>query len=96
MKKETLLGMAAAVLIAFGGGILITKMVFDQPEVNGATEIKPSDSAELVSDPIYGDGLTEEELETLKEEEASDADIGMTIGEEFVIELEETQETSGF
>lgn len=96
MKKKTLLGMAAAVLLAFGCGILIAKTIFNQPEVTDTVEFKPSDNTELVSDPIYGDGLTEEELETLKEEEASDEGIGMMISEEFVIELEETQETGGF
>lgn len=98
MKMKTLLAMVAAVIIAFGAGMILTKLITEQvqPEVYETIESKQSAETDLISDPIYGDDLTKEELKILKEEDASEAGVGMMIGEEFTIELGETQGTGGF
>ena len=61
---------------------------------NEEEEIEP----EYVSDPIYGDGLTQEELDAFKAEDAADdaQSPGVTVGEEFVIILDDNQDTGGF
>ena len=51
----------------------------------------------FVSDPLYGDEITQDELDQLQAEDEIDNGISTyVVGEEFVIELGETQGIAGF
>ena len=57
-----------------------------------------SGEPEYVSDPIYGDELTQEELDAFKEEDSTvdPENPGVTVEEELVIVLDDNQGTGGF
>ncbi len=104
MKKTVLILIIA---IAVLGAILLPGLLggkgANEPADPASAETEPETLSEVtpepvyVSDPIYGDDITEEELEQLREEDAADNGVEtFVVGEEFVIELGETQGTGGF
>ncbi len=105
MKKYAIivLVLLLAAGLLFVPGLLHKKDVSAEQDAVEQVSADPSDAdasqAEpvYVSDPVYGDQITEEELEQLKEQDSGeDAPAGLYVGDEYVIELEETQDTGGF
>ena len=104
MNRKTILIAAVLLLIAVGI-LLVPHFVRGQGQkdlTESAAGSSQTVSAEVtpepvyVSDPIYGDQITEEELQEMKEETESQDGATISIGEEFVIELGETQGSAGF
>jgi len=93
MKKKLLL--IVVVLLVIGAILVPGIRYLDRGD--SAKQSEPIQEANYVSDPVYGNELTQEELDELKEEdEVSEEGSSITIGSEFVIELGENQSTGGF
>lgn len=79
---------------------MVTTDVSEDSNSDISLSVEATPEPVYVSDPVYGDEITQEELETLREEDSTALDSpnapSITIGEEFVIELEDNQSTGGF
>ncbi len=95
------------VLLLAAGVFLVPRLLHTDPaepeapveleDLSAPEEIDPETEPVYVSDPMYGDHLTPEELEELREQDGGDNDsTGLIVTEEFEIELGETQATGGF
>ena len=99
MKKKLLILIVFLLLLA--AGTVPFWGTVHKTDASVQSEVQTEATAEpvYVSDPIYGDDITQEELETLREEDAAEvpgSTGGIVIGEEFSIELNENQGTDGF